>query len=207
LPSAGDPWVVVRLRQAAREALGAGAPAAAAELLTRALAEPPPHDQRIDVLREAARAEQQAGRAIACQLLEEALAISEDPLSRAELASQLAQAYAALFRWTDAVHVLENALAELRDAPEAIAAGLQSQLVAVGLQDARVAPRALQMMTQLSCGRPSDASAEALRIAQGMVAIFTGRPAHEAVLPLETALANPAHRAMTGTCRRRCGGA
>jgi len=87
LPCAGDPWVVARLRQAGREALGAGAPAAAAELLKRALAEPPPHDQRIEVLREAARAEQQAGRAIACQLLEEALAISEDPLSRAELAS------------------------------------------------------------------------------------------------------------------------
>jgi len=189
LPCAGDAWMAARLRQAAREALSAGAPAAAAELLKRALAEPPPHDQRIDVLREAARAEQQAGRAIACQLLEDALAISEDPLLRPEIASQLAQAYAALFRWTDAVHVLEHALAELRDAPEAVTVGLQSQLVAVGLQDARVAPRALQMMKQLS-GRPSNASADALRIAEGMVAILTGRPADEAALPLETALTN-----------------
>jgi len=190
LQCASDTWMVARLRQAAQEALGAGAPGAAAQLLKRALAEPPPNDQRIDVLREAARAEQQAGRAIACQLLEEALAISDDSLSRAELASQLAQAYAALFRWTDAVHVLETALAELRDAPEAVAVGLQSQLVAVGLQDARVAPSALQTMTRLSCGQLSNASADALRIAQGMVAILTGRPADEAALPLETALAN-----------------
>src|ERR1700730_18674149 len=34
---------------------------------------------------------------------------------RAELASQLAQAHAALFRWSDAVNVLENTLTALRD--------------------------------------------------------------------------------------------
>jgi len=188
LPAAGDAWVVERLRDAARAALANGAPAAAAELLERALREPPPPDTRIDVLREAALAEQQAGRAVACRLLEEALAISEDQALRAELASELARAYAALFRWVDAVGVLDDALAALRDAPDAIAAGLQSQLVAVGLQDARAAPRALEVMKNLSGARLPDACMDALRVAQGMVGIMTGRPADEAALPLEAAL-------------------
>jgi DNA-binding CsgD family transcriptional regulator len=189
LPAAGDAWIVDRLREAAREALENGAPVAAAELLERALAEPPPSEVRVDVLRESARAHQQAGRAVACQRLEEALAISEGQALRAELASELAHSYAALFRWTDAVHVLETALAALRDPPDSIAVRLQSQLVAVGLQDARAAPRALQVMEQLSCRRLSRVPAITLAIAQGMVAILTGRPADQAALPLEGALA------------------
>src|SRR5262249_38067471 len=74
LRAAGEPWVVERLRGAARDALANGAPTAAADLLERALAEPPPTGVRVEVLREAARAQLQAGRALACQRLEEALA-------------------------------------------------------------------------------------------------------------------------------------
>jgi len=190
LPAAGDPWILERLREAARAALENGAPAAAAEVLERALAEPPPSDKRVEVLREAARAQQQAGRVTACRLLEEALEISEGQILRAELASQLAQAHAALFRWSDAVHVLDNTLTALRHAPAGITAMLQSQLVTAGLQDARVAPRALQVMKQLSRRRLSHAPGQALLIAQGMVAIMTGRPADETALLLETALAS-----------------
>ena len=70
---AGDGWVLARLREAARAAMDSGAPQAAAGLLGRALAEPPPQRQRAGVLREAARAEASAGRETACVLLEEAL--------------------------------------------------------------------------------------------------------------------------------------
>ena len=59
---AGDDWVLARLREAAQAAMQSGAPAAAAALLRRALAEPPPPAQRVEVLREAARAEASAGR-------------------------------------------------------------------------------------------------------------------------------------------------
>ena len=52
---AGDGWVLARLREAARAALNSGAPQGAAELLARALAEPPP-EQRVALLRETARA-------------------------------------------------------------------------------------------------------------------------------------------------------
>src|SRR5215468_10192764 len=59
---AGDGWVLARLREAGRAALETGAPQAAAGLLARALAEPPPPDQRVECLREAARAEVTAAR-------------------------------------------------------------------------------------------------------------------------------------------------
>jgi len=186
LRGAGDPWVVERLRAAAQAAIDDGAPAAAAELLERALAEPPDSGTRVEVLREAARAQQLAGREGACRWLEEAMTLTTDEARRAELALELAQAHAALFRWADAVEVLEHALA---DAPDAAALQLESELVAVGLQDARSAPRACRGMERLSRRQLSGAPAAALAVAQGMVAILTGRPADEAARPLEAALA------------------
>ena len=176
-----------RLREGARAALENGAPAAAADLLERALAEPPPSDLRVEVLREAARAELQAGRGLACRRLEEAMALAEKRVE-AELASELAQAYATLFRWTDAVLVLERALGSLGEAPRSTAAHLQSQLVAAGLQDARVAPRALELMKRMSRRRLSGAPAVVLAVAQGLVAVMTGKRAGQAAIPLERAL-------------------
>jgi len=186
LRSAGDAWVVESLRAAARAAVDNGAPPTAADLLERALAEPPAASVRVDVLREAARAQQLAGREGACRRLEEALALTADKAARAQLASELAQAHAALFRWTNAVEVLESALA---DAPAAVLVQLESQLIAVGLQDARTAPRALRVMERLSRQQFSGTAATALALAQGMVAILTGRPADEAAPPLQAALA------------------
>ena len=186
LRGAGDAWVVERLRAAARAAIDNGAPAAAADLLERALAEPPASSVRVDVLREAARAQQLAGREGGYRRLEQALEITGDKGAWAQLASELAQAHAALFRWTDAVEVLENALA---DTQGDMTIQLESQLVAVGLQDARTAPRALRVMERLSRRQLSGTSAVALAFAQGMVAILTGRPADEAARPLEAALA------------------
>jgi hypothetical protein len=180
---------VERLREGARAALENGAPAAAADLLERALAEPPPSDLRVEVLREAARAELQAGRGLACRRLEEAMALAEKRVE-AELASELAQAYATLFRWTDAVLVLERALGSLGEAPRSTAAHLQSQLVAAGLQDARVAPRALELMKRMSRRRLSGAPAVVLAVAQGLVGIMTGKRADQAAIPLERALAS-----------------
>ena len=187
LRAVGDPWAVERLCEGARAALENGAPATAADLLERALAEPPPAEVRVEVLRSAARAELLAGRAFACQRLEEAVRSTKGRL-KAELASELAQTYATLFRWADAVEVLERTLGSLGKTHRSFAAHLQSQLVAAGLQDARVAARALQAMKRMSRRRLSGSPAASLALAQGMVAIFTGQPADEAARPLERAL-------------------
>jgi DNA-binding CsgD family transcriptional regulator/energy-coupling factor transporter ATP-binding protein EcfA2 len=186
--AAGDPWIVERLREAGRSALANGSPAAAADLLERALSEPPTADLRPEVLREAAWAHLAAGRALACQRLEEAAAIAEDAV-HPELDLELARAYATLFRWADAVRVLEHALKSLGDTHRAMAALLQSELAVVGLQDASTATSAVQAMKHLSHGRLAQAPASGLSGAQGMLAILTGQPSEDAVLPLNRALA------------------
>ena len=176
-----------RLREGARAALESGAPATAADLLERALAEPPPAEARVEVLRSTARAELLAGRALARQRLEEAIRSTEGRL-QAEIASELAHTYATLFRWADAVEVLERTLSSLGKTHEPLATHLQSQLIAAGLQEARVAPRALQAMKRMSRRRLSGSHAASLALAEGMVAILTGQPADEAARPLERAL-------------------
>ena len=138
---AGDEWVLARLDEAAQQAIENGAPKVAADLLNRALAEPPPTAQRIDLLRRTARAEVSAGRETALVHLEEALRLSADPRERAEITLEVAEAYAALFRWVDAVDAIERGLAELGDVDQALTARLEGELVICGLHDARRASR------------------------------------------------------------------
>jgi DNA-binding CsgD family transcriptional regulator len=185
---AGDAWVLARLRDAARIAMQSGAPEAAAGLLSRALAEPPSNEQRVDVLREAARAEAGAGRAAACGRLEEALRLATGPRERAEIALEIAEAYAALFRWVDAVDVIEGALTEFDEADDELRARLEGELVVCGLHDARRASRVGPVLARLASRSLSGDAMEARAVAQGMALALAGRPAEEAAGPLEQAL-------------------
>jgi DNA-binding NarL/FixJ family response regulator len=194
LPS-GDGWVLARLQEAAQAAMQSGAPRAAASLLSRALSEPPPLEQRVTVLREAARAQASAGSETAFVQLEEALQLSADPRERAEIALEVAEAYAALFQWVEAVDVIERALAELGDADETLAARLEGELVVCGLHDARRASRVAPVLERLSARVVSGSAVEARAVAQGMATVLAGRPAEEAAEPLERALWGAAARA------------
>ncbi len=185
---AGDGWVLARLREAAEAAMGTGAPQAAAGLLDRALAEPPPPGQRAGVLREAARAQVTAGRERAFVLLEEALRLAASPRERAGIALEVAEAYAALFRWVDAVDVIERALAELGDADPELAARLEGELVVCGLHDARRAPRVAPVLARLGSRRKEVAS-EPVAVAQAMTMLLAGQPAGQIAALLEDTLA------------------
>ena len=184
---AGDGWVLARLREAARAAMDSGAPQAAAGLLDRVLAEPPPPEQRAMVLREAARAEVTAGRERACVLLDEALRMAAGPRQRAEIALEVANAYAALFRWVDAVDVIERALTELGEADRELAGRLEGELVVCGLHDARRAPRVAPVLARLRARRLEPAS-EPLAVAQAMALLLAGRPAGQIAGLLEETL-------------------
>jgi DNA-binding CsgD family transcriptional regulator/tetratricopeptide (TPR) repeat protein len=191
----GDAWLVDRLREAARSAMRSGAPAAAAALLSRALSEPPPSGQRAAVLRETARAEAGAGREAACVHLEAALRLAADPLERAEIALEVAEAYAGLFRWVEAVDVLERALAELGEADDRLAARLEGELVVCGLHDARRASRVAPVLARLSARPLSGGAVEAEAVARGMSVLFAGRPSKEGAAPLAEALSRAPARA------------
>ena len=184
---AGDGWVLARLREAARAAMDGGAPHAAAGLLDRALAEPPPPEQRAAVLREAARAEVTAGRQRAFALLDEALRAAAGPRDRTEIALEVAEAYAALFRWVDAVDVIERALAELGDADRDLAARLEGELVVCGLHDARRATKVAPVLARLGARRP-EAASEPVAVAQAMAMVLAGRPAGQIAALLEDTL-------------------
>ena len=168
-------------------ATDSGAPQAAATLLDRALAEPPPPGQRAEVLREAARAEVGAGRERACVLLEEALRLAACPRERAEIALEVAEAHAALFRWVDAVDAIERALAELGGADQELTARLEGELVVCGLHDARRAPRVASVLARLGSRRP-DAASEPFAVAQAMGMLLAGRPAGQIAALLEETL-------------------
>ena len=172
----GDGWVLARLREAAQAVMDGGAPQAAADLLGRALAEPPPPGQRAGVLREAARAEAAAGRARACVYLEEALQLAAGPRERAEIALEVAETYAALFRWVDAVDVVERALAELDETDQELAARLEGEMVVAGLLDARSACRVAPVLARLG-SRGTEAVGEPLAVAQALTMMLAGRPA------------------------------
>jgi DNA-binding CsgD family transcriptional regulator len=188
---AGDGWVVARLREAARVAVDSGAPQAAAGLLDRALAEPPLLGQRAGLLREAARAEVSAGRERACVLLEEALRLAAGPRERAEIALEVAEAHAALFRWVDAVDAIERALAELGEADQELTARLEGELVVCGLHDARRAPRVAPVLARLG-SRRLEAASEPFAVAQAMGMLLAGRPAGQIAALLEETLEHAA---------------
>ena len=150
---ADDPWVVTRLRQAARAAAQAGAPGPAGELLRRALAEPPPRADRLAVLGELAAADANAGRATALGWLEEALALTSDPRERAAIAHEVARTYAALFRWAEAADVTSRALAELGDRDPELSAQLEAELAVAGMHDARRAALVAPAISRLAARR------------------------------------------------------
>jgi len=85
----GDTWVVERLREAARRALGLGDPALAATLLERAVAERAA-DRRPAIMAELAHAEARAGRSSAVDHFGEAIATAEAPRQRVLAARELA---------------------------------------------------------------------------------------------------------------------
>ena len=137
---AGDGWALARLREAAKAAMQSGAPAAAASLLARALSEPPPPAERVPSFgRLLKRRRAPGGRRHSCAWRRRCAWL---PIGaqRAEIALEVAEAYAALFRWVEAVDVIERALAELGEVDETLAARLEGQLVICGLHDARRAP-------------------------------------------------------------------
>jgi DNA-binding CsgD family transcriptional regulator len=190
LQPASDRWMVSRLQEAADAALAAGAPVAAGDLLRRAWAEPAPLDIRGRVLRDLARADVSAGRASACEWLKEALANSSDRRERAEIAMEMAQSYAALFHWLDAVEVIDQAVTELGDTDPELTSRLQSEVVVAGLHDARCASHVLPAIDRLTARPLRGPAAAALAVGRGMAAMLRGMPSAEVGHLLEEALSS-----------------
>ena len=110
---AGDPAVVVLLREAARAALADGAPHTAVRLLRRTLSEPPANDARGVVLGELGEAEALAREPAAADHLREALQIVVAPAIRVRLTRILSELLVWDGRPIEAHGVLVQMLEEL----------------------------------------------------------------------------------------------
>jgi DNA-binding CsgD family transcriptional regulator/RecA/RadA recombinase len=115
-PSEADSRVVTTLREAARRAGSRGASESAVAYLRRALAEPPLAAERAHLLLELGSAETLVSGDAAVEHLQEAHALIDDPIRRAETALLLGRQLYLLRRGEEADAVFTHALDELAGA-------------------------------------------------------------------------------------------
>jgi DNA-binding CsgD family transcriptional regulator len=115
----GDPWVVERLRAAAREARTRAVPQSAVRYLRRALEEPPADDAlRAEVLAELGIAEAAAGLPEAPGRFAQAIATAALPLRRVQLALERGRCLDSQGLHEQAARAYDAGLAELPAEPE-----------------------------------------------------------------------------------------
>ncbi len=186
-PSA-DGWVVERLRSAAAQELARGAPAAAAYLLARALAEPPPACERAAVLRELGSARMLAGDLAAVDALREALAAPGEASEQGRAALLLGRLLVFAGDSRGAVDVLSPAVAAAPDGDGRLT--LETALVAAAHADRSLSEVAAQRTARLrAAARPAT---RAGRCAAGILAYdaaIRGESAAETVALSREALA------------------
>ena len=134
--SAGDEWVVERLREAASGSLAVGAAEPAVEYLRRALQEPPAPALRLDVLLELARAESLSGSTNAIERFQEALAQARGSAIYGAIGAEL---MFMLFRHGQVERALELAHDVLERLPSE-QRGLELRVIAAGATGAVLVP-------------------------------------------------------------------
>ena len=189
---AGDEWVLARLDEAAQEAIENGAPKVAADLLNRALAEPPPSlaanrsiaadRPRGGECRAGSRRSFTWKRRCGCLPIQ-----ANEPRSRSRSPKPTQRCSAGWTRWMPSSGGWRSLATPMRRS----LVRLEGELVICGLHDARRASRVKPVLER--CGGPSSAAThtEALA-ARGMAMVLAGRPAEEAAIPLESALSRTA---------------
>ena len=135
---AADPANVRHLIAAATAALRQGAPSIAVTYLRRALAEPPPSEERGGTLAELGRAEWLTGDPRAIEHLQAALAHSNDPVQRAQLSCELAGALTLTGQWDAPIAIVQTALAELGDRAPALTVRLEYMRAGTAAYDPRL---------------------------------------------------------------------
>lgn len=134
----GKVSVVEQLRAAAGHARARGAPETAAAYLGRALEEGAGHELRVALLHELATAEKLLRDPTAITHLEEAMALTGDPVERARAAIDLAEILTAFGQWDRFVVLLEPALTGLGDRDSELALRLHTLRAGVAAFDPRL---------------------------------------------------------------------
>ena len=152
----GEASVVASLREAAARALAQGAGDNAVAYLRRALAEPPPAEERAATLHELGSAERQMLEPAASGHLREALLLTEGPQRRAWIALELGHM---LFwgkggRADEAVEILERAIAELPRDESDLRQRLEAALLTIALEEPALYARVVERLERLRAQPP-----------------------------------------------------
>ena len=126
---AADEWAVGELRTAAVAALGRGAPDAAVGYLRRALREPPAKGDRLAVSRELGVTLLRANDPEGIAVLRTVRAAIDDPATRAEIATELANSLGLRGSCEDAATLLEESFSEVSDPRSALGLQLRGYLL------------------------------------------------------------------------------
>jgi DNA-binding CsgD family transcriptional regulator len=175
---AADPWVVERLVEAACAAGKHGAPESEAALLRRALAEPPPPDDRFALLLDLGMAEASAGLADWPEHLQQAVDTAPNAAVAGGSALVLGLALSRAQRFAEAVTVLDRA-ATLFAAPDSdLALALEAAAVGAALNDPLAAPSvALRGETLRARAVGDPAAPPELLAAAAFISVLTNEPA------------------------------
>jgi DNA-binding CsgD family transcriptional regulator len=142
----GEPWVVDQLRQSARQAVSRGAPDAAVALLRRAIAEPPPTNERPATLLELARAQASTADADGLASFAHAYTEVDDAHKRAEIALEWGRALQMTGATTDASEVFQRGIETLGDEDPALRRTLDGQRLAAMLADCETSRQATESL-------------------------------------------------------------
>jgi DNA-binding CsgD family transcriptional regulator len=157
-PPAADSRVVATLREAARRAGARGASESAVAYLRRALAEPPADADRAELLLELGSAETHVSGEAAVEHLQEAHALFDDPIRRAEVSLLLGHELLLLLRGGEADAVFTHALDELAGADAELERLLEGWLIDNDWFAPSLHHKAVERLERVR-SRPADATA------------------------------------------------
>ncbi len=185
-----DPWRVEVLRRAARHAYLNGAPDVAVPYLQRALDEPPPSEDRSQVLAELGRAELADSRLAGLEHLRAAVEHAPDEVARARHGLELGRALSAWLMLGEAATVLEHACGSLGAAEPELAEQIDGALFSARLPDPSLRSDVDEEATLELFRDSARVSNPALLAALAVAGSTRVAPAARAVLPAERALAD-----------------
>jgi DNA-binding CsgD family transcriptional regulator len=175
---AGDGWVVEQLVEAACTAGKQGAPESEAVFLRRALAEPPPPDERFPLLLDLGMAEASAGLPDWAEHLQQAVETAPNAAVAGGSALVLGLALSRAQRFAEAVTVLDRA-STLYAAPDSdLALALEAAAAGAELNDPVAAPTvSLRRETVLARARGDGPAPPELLAAAAFISVLTNEPA------------------------------
>ena len=184
-----DQWAVAVLRAAAADATAKGAPGQAAAYLSRALAEPPVLSARGPLLHDLGAAELLARNPAATDHLAQALAATEDPAARGEIALLLGRAAVSMGRLTDARELLGPVIKQLGETQLPVVARVEAYRSVAGVWDPRFAAELETDLPRLrALAERTDASGRSLLLLIAFRAAFDGGDREEILALIERGL-------------------